>query len=155
MRDKKPQNPTSLHRQSSRDLWQERPLGSCRINGRENREYRFLPSLHLLMQHIVHFEHGDQSRGVPKIAITASTLSNFSAIFQTKPQDAQAYPVLKISIGLPTAAPGKACFSVFGKLHLPVSAHSVRPCSRHRSTSPRSAGMGDNGKILFLSVPAK
>ena len=46
--------------------------------------------------------------GVPKIAITASTLSNFSSQYSKQSRRCSGVPVAKISIGLPTAAPGKS-----------------------------------------------
>ena len=61
-------------------------FGSCRINGRKDGEYRFPASLHLLMQHIVHFEHGDQSRCTENSHYRIHIIKLLFAIFQTKTQ---------------------------------------------------------------------
>ena len=46
--------------------------------------------------------------GVPKMAITASTLSNFSSQYSKQSRKCSGVPVARISIGFPTAAPGKS-----------------------------------------------
>ena len=48
------------------------------------------------------------SPGVPKIARTASILSNFSSQYSRQRRKWSGVPVARISIGFPTAAPGKS-----------------------------------------------
>ena len=60
------------------------------------------------------------SPGVPKIAITASILSNFSSQYSRQRRRCSGVPVARISMGFPTAAPGKS---------LPLSSSATGPSS--------------------------
>ena len=71
--------------------------------------------------------------GVPKIAITASTLSNFSSQYSRQRRKCSGVPVARMSIGFPTAAPGKSLLfnssasspSNFGTFNPPLLKASV------------------------------
>ena len=89
------------------------------------------------------------SPGVPKIAITASTLSNFSSQYSKQRRRCSGVPVARISIGFPTAAPGKSKLfnssasgpSNFGTFNPPLLKASV-------SITPGPSRMSNNGEIL-------
>ena len=56
------------------------------IDRRENGEDRFTATLHFLMQHIVHLEHGNQSRRTENSQNSIYRIEFLFAVFQTEPQ---------------------------------------------------------------------
>ena len=56
------------------------------IDRRKNGEDRFTAGLHLLMQHIVHLEHGNQSRRTENSQNGIYRIEFLFAVFQTEPQ---------------------------------------------------------------------